>query len=91
MRNKSRWLAVVVALLCVGSGGPARAHDEGLLEELSALRANPLSGLRNVGINAQVNVGFPSAGKTQHVLTLQALLPLSLRPRWPSSRTSKAG
>jgi len=73
--------AVVAALICLGACCPA-GGDEGLLEELSARRANPLSGLRNVGINEQVNVGFPSGGKTQHVLTLQALLPLSLGPRW---------
>src|SRR5262245_23117980 len=80
MRHKRPW-PVVAALICLVTCGAARG-DEAVLEELSVRRANPLSGLRNIGLNEQLNVGFPSAGKTQHVLTLQALLPLSLGPRW---------
>jgi hypothetical protein len=50
-----------VVLACLGATRAARA-DESLLDELSALRANRLSGLRNVSVTEQVNAGFPSSG-----------------------------
>lgn len=56
----------VAVLACLGIARPARG-DESLLDELSARRANRLSGQRNLSVTEQVNVGFPSAGQRQNV------------------------
>jgi hypothetical protein len=74
-------VGLAVVLACLGAARSARA-DESLLDDLSALRANRLSGLRNVSVTGQVNAGFPSSGRTQNLLSLTVLWPVPLGPSW---------
>ena len=79
--NPRRLGAALVTIACLMAARPARG-DEGLLDDLSAMRANRLSGLRNVSVTEQVNGGIPSAGRTQNVLTVTVLWPVRLGPSW---------
>lgn len=68
---------MTLALACLAAARPARGDDD-LLDDLSRIRANRLSGLRNVSVAEQANVGFPSAGRIQNVLMLSLLWPFPL-------------
>jgi hypothetical protein len=76
-----RLAAATLALACLTAARTARG-DEDLLDDLSRMRANRLSGLRNVSVTEQLNVGFPSAGQTQSVLTFSLLWPVPLGASW---------
>jgi hypothetical protein len=69
-------------LIYVITMGVAHAQQLPSIEHLAKLRANPLRGLRNITLTEQANLGFPSGGKYQNVLTLQALWPFSLGTDW---------
>ncbi len=71
--------AFVLWLLCMAAADAAPAAT---IEHLQTLRANPLSGLRNVQMQYQANVGVPADGETQSVLTLQAVWPFPLGQDW---------
>ena len=75
--NPRRLGATLVTIACLMAARPTRG-DERLLDDLSAMRANRLSGLRNVSVTEQVNGGVPSAGRTQNVLTVTVLWPVRL-------------
>jgi hypothetical protein len=71
-----------LCVISVMTMGVAHAQQPLSIEHLAKLRANPLRGLRNVTLTEQANLGFPSGGEYQNVLTLQALWPFSLGPDW---------
>ena len=62
--------------------GAACAQQPAALEDLAKLRANPLSGLRTVTLQDQVDFDFPSTDHLQNVITLQAVWPLPLGKDW---------
>ena len=71
-----------LALVRTVTAGPACAQQPAVLEELAKLRANPLSGLRTVTLQDQIDFDSPFAGQSQHVITLQAVWPLPLGQHW---------
>jgi hypothetical protein len=48
------------------------------VEELVKLKQNPVSGLRQVVFQANVNPNYPESGKTQGIYSLQVVWPFSL-------------
>jgi hypothetical protein len=75
-------ITFALSLVRTVTAGPACAQQAAALEELAKLRANPLSGLRTVTLQDQVNFDSPFAGQSQHVITLQAVWPLPLGHDW---------
>jgi hypothetical protein len=48
------------------------------IEELQKLKQNPVSGLKQILFQANVNPKYPGSGKTQGIYSLQAVWPFSL-------------
>lgn len=48
------------------------------VEELQKLKQNPVSGLKQILFQANVNPNYPDSGKTQGIYSLQAVWPFSL-------------
>lgn len=71
---------LVLWLLYTAAAGVACGQQPTSLEDLAALRANPLSGLRNASLSYQANVDFASG--TQSLWTLQAVWPFALSKDW---------
>jgi hypothetical protein len=62
--------------------GTVHAQQSSSLENLAKLRANPLSGIRQVTVSEQPNVGLPKNGSVQNLAQLTATWPIPLGPDW---------
>ena len=64
------------------SSVPPAGDDDGKpmpsIEELQKLKQNPVSGLKQILFQANVNPNYPGSGKTQGIYSLQAVWPFSL-------------
>ncbi len=60
--------------------GPAtnEAEQAPSVEELVKLKQNPVSGLKQILFQANVNPNYPDSGKTQGIYSLQAVWPFSI-------------
>jgi hypothetical protein len=80
---RSTWRIIfALSLVRAVTVGAAYAQQPTAIDDLAKLRANPLSGLRTVTLQDQVNFAFPSAGQSQNLITLQAVWPLPLGKDW---------
>ena len=73
------------ALTSIASGEPAKPGEINKTpstEELLALKQNPVSGLRQIGLQAVVNPDTPVSGKTQSIYSLQVVWPFSINEDW---------
>jgi len=75
-------LAFAAAAQTPASSSDAAADDaEGRalsVEELVKLKQNPVSGLKQILFEANVNPNYPESGKTQGIYSLQAVWPFSI-------------
>lgn len=83
MRNskqtlKNNVLAYVVVLLC----GVPLAHAELSTEELAKLAQNPVGKLISVPFQNNSNLNFGPEKKTQNVLNIQPVIPISINNDW---------
>ena len=79
-RAASLSIVLSIELFCMAAAGIARAEQTTSVEDLATLRANPLSGLRNVSLTYQANVDF--ADGTQSLWELEAVWPFALGKDW---------
>jgi len=77
-------VAVIMAQLFVWmlAARASHAQETKSLEELVKLKANPLSGLRQITLQDQLFPNVPSGGQTENSLELQVVWPFSLGGRW---------
>ena len=68
----------VLALAASASETTSEAGQMPSVEELQKLKQNPVSGLKQILFQANVNPNYPDSGKTQGIYSLQAVWPFSL-------------
>lgn len=66
----------------VPSAGEVAAAQPPSGEELIKLKQNPVSGLRQVGLQADVSPDLPDSGRTAGAYSLQVVWPFSLNEDW---------
>jgi opacity protein-like surface antigen len=75
-------LAFAAAAQTPASSSDAAAADEAKpalsVEQLVKLKQNPVSGLKQILFDANVNPNYPDSGKTQGIYSLQAVWPFSI-------------
>jgi hypothetical protein len=71
----------VLIAACLLAVGTARAQEDGL-RALAKERANPLSGIRQVMLTEQPNVGLPAGEGVQNLAQLLVTWPVPLGSRW---------
>jgi len=69
-------------LACLPAMIAANAQPSDVLEDLAKQRANPLSGIRQVTLSEQPNVGLPAGDGPQNLTQLLVTWPIPLGPRW---------
>ena len=52
------------------------------VEELRAMKQNPVSGLKQILLEANMDPGYPASGQTQGIYSLQAVWPFSLGEKY---------
>lgn len=74
-------LASAVVLGLLGTA-PARADDTASTEALARAAQNPVAAMISVPFQSNTNFGYGPYDKTQELLNIQPVIPLSLSPDW---------
>ena len=71
-----------IALACLVVAQTAHAQEGDFLHDLAKQRANPLSGIRQITLSEQPNVGLPNDERVQNLAQLTVTWPIPLGPQW---------
>src|SRR4051812_7541885 len=79
-QTKREWLAsIVCAAILVAT---ASAQAELSAEELAKLAQNPVGNLISVPFQNNTNLNFGPEKRTQNILNIQPVIPISISPDW---------
>ena len=76
------FLAAPIAFTLLGCGMLAPAHAEMSAEELAKLAQNPVGNLISVPFQNNTNLNFGPERKTQNILNIQPVIPISVNDDW---------